>query len=119
MEIATRIMIATTFDEVDTSRDGVVTADEDVGRWMRITTVLLLAIACAAKKLTTYLSKPRRYSINLSSSPATYLCEEDEFTQSNDSCVGVYLLFRFGTVGSDVGQINEVTSCRARLVLGW
>jgi len=26
---------------------------------------------------------------------------------------------RFGAVGSDVGQINEVTLCRARLVLGW
>ena len=26
---------------------------------------------------------------------------------------------RFIAVGSDVGQINEVTLCRARLVLGW
>jgi len=26
---------------------------------------------------------------------------------------------RFGAVGSDVGQINEVTLRRARLVLGW
>ena len=27
--------------------------------------------------------------------------------------------WRFGAVGSDVGQINEVTLRRARLVLGW
>ena len=26
---------------------------------------------------------------------------------------------RFGVVGSDIGQINEVTLRRARLVLGW
>ena len=29
------------------------------------------------------------------------------------------VLWRFGAVGSDVGQINEVTLRRARLVLGW
>jgi len=28
-------------------------------------------------------------------------------------------MWRFGAVGSDVGQINEVTLRRARLVLGW
>jgi len=28
-------------------------------------------------------------------------------------------MWRFGAVGSDVGRINEVTLCRARLVLGW
>jgi len=27
--------------------------------------------------------------------------------------------WQFGTVGRDVGQIKEVTLCRARLVLGW
>jgi len=33
---------------------------------------------------------------------------------------GVFPAFwRFGAVGSDVGQINEVTLRRARLVLGW
>jgi len=31
----------------------------------------------------------------------------------------VKALRRFGAVGSDVGQINEVTLRRARLVLGW
>jgi len=29
------------------------------------------------------------------------------------------LTWRFGAVGSDVGQISEVTLRRARLVLGW
>jgi len=31
----------------------------------------------------------------------------------------MFLTLRFGTVGSDVGRINEVTLRRARLVLGW
>ena len=30
-----------------------------------------------------------------------------------------YTTIRFGAVGSNVGQINEVTQRRARLVLGW
>ena len=42
-------------------------------------------------------------------------------------CVGLIIIvlitstcnWRFGAVGSDVGQINEVTLRRARLVLGW
>jgi len=32
---------------------------------------------------------------------------------------GDQYVWRFGEVGSDVGQINEVTLRRARLVLGW
>ena len=28
-------------------------------------------------------------------------------------------MWQFGAVGSDIGQINEVTLQRARLVLGW
>ena len=34
------------------------------------------------------------------------------------NCI-LYRRWRFGAVGSDVGQINEVTLRRARLVLGW
>jgi len=30
-----------------------------------------------------------------------------------------FVVWRFGAVSSDVGQINEVTLRRARLVLGW
>jgi len=33
--------------------------------------------------------------------------------------VYVQLQWRFGAVGSDVGQINEVTLRQPRLVLGW
>ena len=33
--------------------------------------------------------------------------------------IGVWRVWRFGAVGSDVGRINEVTLRRARLVLGW
>jgi len=40
--------------------------------------------------------------------------------QKLDTTVNLYIAeWRFVAVGSDVGQINEVTLRRARLVLGW
>ena len=58
MEIATRVMLAATLDEVNTGRHHIVTADRHVGRRMCKATLLLLAIARAAQKLTTHLTEP-------------------------------------------------------------
>lgn len=55
VEIATRIMMAATLDEINTGRHHVVTADIDIRRWMCKATLFHLTIAFAAQKLTTHL----------------------------------------------------------------
>jgi len=42
-----------------------------------------------------------------------------EFSRFKFCALVPALWWRFGAVGSDVGQINEVTLRRARLALGW
>ena len=58
MEIATRVVAAATFDEVDARRHHVVAADGHVGRRMCKAALVLLAIALASQKLTTDLPQP-------------------------------------------------------------
>jgi len=56
------------------------------------------------------------HKIQLQSNKVCYqvsLCENFQ----RQSCIRTR--WRFGVVGSDVGQINKVTLRRARLVLGW
>ena len=33
--------------------------------------------------------------------------------------MSLFCIWRFGVIGSDIGQINEVTLCRAQLVPAW
>ena len=51
--------------------------------------------------------------------PLCECCLRGVIKHNIHGCVYLVAWWRFGAVGSDVGQINEVTLRRARLVLGW
>jgi len=57
MEVATRIVVAATFDEVNAGRHHVVTVNGHARRWMCKAAFLLFAIARTTQKLATHLTK--------------------------------------------------------------
>ena len=57
--------------------------------------------------------------IVLRANDSTRLGSDGQLTDMAHRLPAYYLQWRFGVVGSDVRQINEVTLRWARLVLGW